>query len=68
MNANTGKVVYWEHAGLMDDTFYANEFVKKMNLYISNGFVIGRDLVVTYETSMVPLDIKIVKSWINIIL
>lgn len=30
MNVHTGKVVYWEHAGLMDDAVYANDFVRKM--------------------------------------
>lgn len=65
MNVNTGKVTYWEHAGLMDDAFYANEFVKKMNTYISNGYIIGRDVVVTYETATTPLDINVVKTLIK---
>lgn len=33
MNVHTGKVVYWEHAGRMDDSYYANDFVKKQ-IYI----------------------------------
>lgn len=33
LNKHTGKVLYWEHAGRMDDSHYANEFVKK-NEYI----------------------------------
>lgn len=65
MNVHTGKVVYWEHAGRMDDPLYANDFVKKMNLYSSNGFMIGRDVVVTYETSATPLDINVVKKLIK---
>lgn len=53
------------HAGLMDDAFYANEFVKKMNTYIANGLMIGRDVVVTNETSLTPLDINVVKKLIK---
>lgn len=52
-------------AGLMDDAFYANEFVKKMNTYIANGLMIGRDVVVTNETSLTPLDINVVKKLIK---
>ena len=29
INKNTGKITYWEHAGRMDDPYYANDFVKK---------------------------------------
>lgn len=53
------------HAGLMDDAFYANEFVKKMNTYIANGLMIGRDVVVTNETSLTPLDSNVVKKLIK---
>lgn len=52
-------------AGLMDDAFYANEFVKKMNTYIANGLMIGRDVVVTNETSLTPLDSNVVKKLIK---
>ena len=54
-----------EHAGLMDDAYYANDFVKKMNTYISNGLMVGRDVVVTYETATKPLDINVVKKLIK---
>lgn len=61
MNIHTGIVTYWEHAGLMDDAFYANEFVRKMNIYIANGLVPGKDIVMTFETSLNPLDINVIK-------
>lgn len=65
MNVHTGKVIYWEHAGLMDDAFYSNEFVKKMNLYVSNGLIPGKDVVLSYETSLTPLDINAVKRLVK---
>ncbi len=68
MNVHTGKLIYWEHAGLMDDAFYANEFVRKMNIYIANGILPGRDVVVSYETSLTPLDINAVKKLIKEVL
>ena len=65
MNVHTGKVTYWEHAGIMDDAFYANEFVKKMNLYITNGLMPGKDVVVTFESQGNPLDIGVVKRLVK---
>ena len=32
-NVHSGKITYWEHAGRMDDPYYANEFVKKINSF-----------------------------------
>jgi hypothetical protein len=65
INVHTGKITYWEHAGLMDDAHYVNEFIRKMNSYVANGFVIGRDVVVSYETQSLPLDIKVVKRMVQ---
>lgn len=65
INIHTGKVVYWEHAGLMDDAHYANDFVRKMNSYVSNGLIIGKDVIVSCETQTLPLDIGIVKKIIE---
>lgn len=61
MNLHTGKISYFEHAGRMDDPHYASEFVKKMNLYIANDLLPGRDVVMTFETLGSPLDVSVVK-------
>lgn len=65
LNSHTGKVFYWEHAGRMDDSHYANEFVRKMNTYIANDLLPGRDVVVTYESQGNALDIKVVKQLVQ---
>lgn len=61
LNLNTGKITYWEHAGRMDDSGYANDFVKKVNTYIANNLLPGRDVVFTYETAENPLEIRAIK-------
>lgn len=61
LNMRTGKIKYWEHAGRMDNPGYSDEFVKKINIYSSNGLLPGRDVVLTFETVEHPLDIKNVK-------
>ena len=65
LNKHTGKVTYWEHAGLMDDSYYANEFVRKINTYIANELLLGRDVVVSFESLSNPLDIKVVKRLVK---
>ncbi len=65
INKETGKIYYYEHAGKMDEPYYANEFVKKINTYIENDLLPGRDVIVTYETLTMPLNIKTVKCWLK---
>lgn len=65
LNIETGKVVYWEHAGCMDNDDYVNDFIQKINTYISNQILPGRDLIITYETLDCPLNINTIKVLIN---
>ena len=65
INKHTGEITYWEHAGRMDDSNYANEFVRKMNTYIANELLPGREVVVSYESLGNPLDIKVVKRLVK---
>lgn len=65
INLRTGKVIYWEHAGRMSDSYYANEFVKKINTYIANDLLPGQDVLVTFETQENPLDIRVVKQLVK---
>ncbi len=65
INLHTGKITYWEHAGRMDDSRYANEFVQKMNTYIENKLFPGEDVVVTYESMNCSLNIHNVKMIIG---
>ena len=65
INKYTGRVMYWEHAGRMDDPYYANDFVRKVNTYVSNNLIPGRDVIMTYETQNNSLDIKVVKRLVQ---
>lgn len=68
INKHTGKIYYYEHAGRIDEPKYAVDFVKKMNLYSNNNILQGGDLLVTYETYSMPLDINCVKKVVKSIL
>ena len=47
--------VYWEHFGRMDDPEYAEKAVRKIQAYIRAGFIPGKNLIITCETSRCPL-------------
>lgn len=61
LNISTGKIIYWEHAGRMDDVRYINDFVHKMNMYMENKLFPGEDVIVTFETMSHPLNIQNIK-------
>lgn len=65
LNSNMGKVTFWEHAGRMDDPHYADEFVRKMNTYIANDLLPGRDVMFTFESQNNALDIRVVKKLVK---
>lgn len=52
----TGETFYWEHFGMMDNEDYAQSCRRKINSYMANGFVPGRNMIFTFENAKVPLD------------
>ena len=45
-----------EHFGMMDDEIYAGKALKKIRLYQKNGLVLGKELLITFETTDAPFD------------
>jgi len=58
----TGKTLYWEHFGLMDDLNYCHNTSMKMQLYSVNGIIPSIDLIMTFETREHPLYIEQVET------
>lgn len=52
----TNEVVYLEHLGLLEKSDYREDFIRKIKLYINNGFFPGINLFFTSETEDRPLD------------
>ena len=59
------KELYYEHLGKMDDPAYAQKNVKKLREYALNGYTIGDNLFLTMETSVTPLDMRVVDKMID---
>lgn len=62
----TGDYYYWEHFGLMDNPSYAQNSLSKLQLYISAGILPSGNLITTYETSDIPLDVQTVEKIIKL--
>lgn len=60
-----GNEIYWEHDGRMDDPKYAEKAVRKINSYTANGYFLGDNLIVSFESSVAVLNDRIIKKMIS---
>ncbi len=65
LNVRLRKELLWEHRGMMDDPAYAENAVRKMAAYAANGYLPGRDMIITEETNSFPLDTELVQMLIQ---
>lgn len=56
MNPRTHKVYIWEHFGMMDDENYREHNSRKVEDYASLGYLLGDNLIFTFETKESGLD------------
>ena len=61
MHPRTEEIIIWEHFGMIDNPEYAGSMLTKIRAYIEVGYVIGKNLIVTFETSHHPLDSETVE-------
>lgn len=60
--------IYWEHMGKMDEPEYVEHALRKIEEYEKNDIILGKNLIVTFETINSPLDIRLVEKKIDIYL
>lgn len=65
---SSGKMVIWEHFGLMDNEDYVNELKHKIELYAKNGFLMGDNLICSFENQAKPLSILEIEKLIMLYL
>ena len=65
LNKKTRKVYYWEHMGMMDNYEYFMSAMEKMEIYLRNNIILGKDLIVTYETTNQPVSIHMIETIIK---
>ena len=65
ISLRTGNVFYWEHVGMLGDSGYTEAFVRKINRYIINGIIPGKNLILTYECETAPFNAQTAKKMIE---
>lgn len=65
MNKKNGKIYIWEHFGMMDNPEYIEKSIRKLDVYEKNGFFLGVNLLLSHETSKVPLSRIVLDSYID---
>lgn len=65
INLRAGKIYYWEHFGRMDDPEYVNDAVQKIRSYERYGIYPGEQLIISMETSKIPLAVKDIERLIE---
>ena len=59
------KEVYLEHLGMMDDLIYVENAMDRIKTYEANGIYLGKELFITYETSRMPLNTKVLNDYLK---
>ena len=62
----TGKILYWEHFGMIDKASYQTTYLSKLKHYLANGIYPSIDLITTYESSEIPFSLEKINQVLNI--
>lgn len=66
LDVRTRREVFLEHLGKVDDPGYVNRNMWKFREYEQSGINLGKNLLVTYESTKDPLNTKIVEEFIRV--
>ncbi len=58
LNVKNRKEFYWEHLGMLDDSVYLQKNLAKIAKYESHGIIQGKNLLLSYESSVSPINMK----------
>lgn len=65
LNKRTLKEYVWEHCGIMDNSTYCNITLHRLKIFSEKGYIQGKNLLFSYETSQIPLNIEYIELLIN---
>ncbi len=65
LNVRTHLEFVWEHFGMIDVPEYCQNMASKMELYLQNGFCMGKNFVMTTETHDRPLNSMMVEKMLE---
>ncbi|SDB12084.1 hypothetical protein SAMN02910298_00613 [Pseudobutyrivibrio sp. YE44] len=59
LNVRERKTYYWEHFGMTSSKDYADKNLDRLAKYEKSGLVLGDNLIISFETNGVDLDVKL---------
>ena len=65
LNKRTRQEYIWEHQGMMDDAAYCSDKIRMLSDYMSKGYFLGKNLLMTFETRDCPLSTEDVNAMIK---
>lgn len=65
LDIRTREEIIWEHFGLMGNPDYTECAVQKLAHYTTNGYILGKNFIATFESTTTPLSMKQVQNYIN---
>ena len=65
LDTRTREEIIWEHFGLMSDPDYAQNAIQKIAHYATNGYILGKNFIATFEAGSSPLSMKQVQAYIK---
>lgn len=65
LNIRTRKEYIWEHFGMMDNISYSNKNIAKIEAYEQSGYFLGKNMIMTFETSQHAISSNILKAMIE---
>ena len=68
LKLKTRETIYLEHCGMMLNPEYVSEFLVRRDLYIRSGFIPGKNLIYTFESSENPLNTRELEIFLREIL
>ena len=65
LNKRTRQVYVWEHLGKLGDNDYCSISLPKINDYIRDGLIPGKNLILSFESQNCPLEVQVVETLIR---
>ncbi len=65
LNPRSRREYVWEHLGMMDDPDYAKKALRRIKAYQTDGYYVGKNLILSFETRNHPINVKEVNALIE---
>ena len=65
MHPLTKDIYMWEHFGLIDKQKYYEKMCEKLNVYALAGYCLGKNMIATFESDDIPLQIEMVERYVE---